>query len=55
MVSCFSSDEEVVSIPSLPEVVEVPHPSPEVVEVPPPPPQRRGPKVKPGQWHPARE
>ena len=51
----FCRDEELVAIMSSPEVVEVPPSSPEVVEVPPPPPQRRGHKVKPGWWHPARE
>ena len=50
----FCSEEEVISVHSSPEVVEVPPPSPKVVEVSPPLP-RRGPKVKPGQWHPDRE
>ena len=48
------SDEELVVLSS-PEVVEVPPPSAEVVEVPLPPPQRRGPKIKQGRQHPARE
>ena len=34
---CFCSEEEVISVHSSPEVVEVPPPSPEVVEVSPPP------------------
>ena len=40
-IDCFfilcCSEEEVISIRSSPEVVEVPPPSPEVVEVSPPP------------------
>ena len=48
------SEEEVISICSSPEVVEVPPPSPEVVEVSPPP-RRKGPKTKIGKQHPDRE
>ena len=54
IASCFCSDEEVIVIQSSLEVVEIPPPSPEVVEVSPPP-HRKGPKVKWGQCHLARE
>ena len=50
----FCSEEEVISIHSCPEVVEIPPPSQEVVEVSPPS-HRKGPKVKLGHWHPDRE